>query len=458
MKIRLLAFIVLFTPLLTSLLFSQTSDVLNTYIKEGLKSNLALKQKQASYEKSLHVLREAKSYFYPQVSLNARYTVADGGRLIEFPIGDLLNPVYSTLNSLTGTSNFQLVDNQSFRFLRPYEHETKIQVIQPLLNTDIHFNNKIKSGMVEAELADVETYKRQLVSEIKVAYFNILKTMQLIDLLSEVKTLAEENRRVNERLFKNDMVTHDRIFRSEAELSKIDQQIAYAEKDNHLAKSFFNFLLNRELDSEILIETELLPDYSSVGSLTDISENAIETREEMLRLGILEDISSIVVDMNRMKALPELLFAMDYGFQGTKYRFTGDDDFVMASMVLRWNIFHGLQNRHKIRQSQVDELIMRTKKEEVKELIRLEVKQSWYELQAVRKAVISAEKQYRSARQSFEIIENQYNNGMISFLEYLDARTSMSAAGTNHITSQFEYLSKLADFERVSCLYPIDKE
>ena len=458
MKNGLLAFIILFTPHLTSLLFSQTSGILNAYINEGLRSNLALKQKEASYEKSLYVLKEAKSNFYPQVSLNARYTVADGGRLIEFPIGDLLNPVYSTLNSLTGTSSFQSVENQSFSFLRPYEHETKLQVIQPLLNTDIHFNKKIKSGMVEAEWADVETYKRQLVSEIKVSYFNILKTIQLLDLLKQIKTLAEENKRVNEKLFKNNMVTSDRMFRSEAELSKIDQQIAYAEKDNQLAKSFFNFLLNRDLDSDILIDNELLPEHSAVGSKTDFSENAIQTREELVRLGIMEDISSIVVDMNRMKALPELLFAMDYGFQGTSYRFTGDDDFVMASMVLRWNIFHGLQNRHKIRQSQVDELIIRTKKEEVTELIRLEVKQSWYELQAVRTAVIAAEKQYLSARQSFEIVEKQYNNGITSFLEYLDARTSMSAAGTNQITLQFEYLSKLADFERVSCLYPIANE
>lgn len=458
MKNGLLAFIILFTPHLTSLLFSQTSGILNAYINEGLRSNLALKQKEASYEKSLYVLKEAKSNFYPQVSLNARYTVADGGRLIEFPIGDLLNPVYSTLNSLTGTSSFRSVENQSFSFLRPYEHETKLQVIQPLLNTDIHFNKKIKSGMVEAEWADVETYKRQLVSEIKVSYFNILKTIQLLDLLKQIKTLAEENKRVNEKLFKNNMVTSDRMFRSEAELSKIDQQIAYAEKDNQLAKSFFNFLLNRDLDSDILIDNELLPEHSAVGSKTDFSENAIQTREELVRLGIMEDISSIVVDMNRMKALPELLFAMDYGFQGTSYRFTGDDDFVMASMVLRWNIFHGLQNRHKIRQSQVDELIIRTKKEEVTELIRLEVKQSWYELQAVRTAVIAAEKQYLSARQSFEIVEKQYNNGITSFLEYLDARTSMSAAGTNQITLQFEYLSKLADFERVSCLYPIANE
>ena len=39
--------------------------------------------------------------FLPDISMNARYTVARGGRIIEFPVGDLLNPVYITLNMLT---------------------------------------------------------------------------------------------------------------------------------------------------------------------------------------------------------------------------------------------------------------------------------------------------------------------------------------------------------------------
>jgi outer membrane protein len=458
MKFKIITFIFLFGSQLNLPLLSQQSEILINYINEGLSSNLALKQKEASYEKSLHVLREAKSYFYPQMNLNARYTVADGGRLIEFPIGDLLNPVYSSLNTLTGTSNFPQVENQSFRFLRPHEHETKIQVVQPLFNTDIQFNNKIKSGMVQAELADVDTYKRQLVSEIKIAYFNVLKTIQLHNLLKEIRILAEENLRVNERLFENNMLTSDRIFRSEAELSKIDQQISSAEKDYQLSKSYFNFLLNRELESEILIENDLIPDFTMTDSLTDLSEKAIEYREELVRLDIMENISSIAVTMNKMKALPEFLFAMDYGFQGTKYRFTGDDDFVMASVVLRWNIFHGFQNRHKISQARVDNLIIQTKKEEVTASIRLEVRQSWYELQAAQKSVIWAEKQYHATSQSYKIVEKQYNNGMTGFLEYLDARTEMVIAGTNRINSYFEYLSKLAGYERISCLYPIDNE
>ena len=82
------------------------NPILENYIREGLESNRGLKQKQLDYASNLAALKEARGLFLPDISLNARYTVAEGGRMIEFPVGDLLNPVYSTLNMLTGSSQF----------------------------------------------------------------------------------------------------------------------------------------------------------------------------------------------------------------------------------------------------------------------------------------------------------------------------------------------------------------
>ena len=94
------------------------NPVLQAYITEGLQSNLGLKQKQLDYASNLSALKEAKGLFFPDLSLNARYTVADGGRIIEFPVGDMLNPVYTTLNTLTGSNLFPQIENEEFPFLR----------------------------------------------------------------------------------------------------------------------------------------------------------------------------------------------------------------------------------------------------------------------------------------------------------------------------------------------------
>src|SRR4030042_3718315 len=95
---------------------SGQSKVINNYTAEGRENNLTQKQKEYNYEKSLAALQEAKAMFFPDVYLNARYTWADGGRVIELPVGDMLNPVYTSLNYLLQTDEFPQIDNQEFVF------------------------------------------------------------------------------------------------------------------------------------------------------------------------------------------------------------------------------------------------------------------------------------------------------------------------------------------------------
>src|SRR5687768_16129376 len=68
--------------------------VLHNYIEQGLKNNQGLKQQNFILQKNLYALKEAKSFFLPAVNFNGNYLDSRGGRKINLPIGDLLNPVY----------------------------------------------------------------------------------------------------------------------------------------------------------------------------------------------------------------------------------------------------------------------------------------------------------------------------------------------------------------------------
>src|SRR3954470_7340240 len=92
------------------------SQVLEAYVQEGIKSNLQLQQEQLNYDKSVENLNLAKALFLPQLSANSSYSWAHGGRKITIPVGDLMNPVYSTLNQLTGTNAFPQIQNSNTQF------------------------------------------------------------------------------------------------------------------------------------------------------------------------------------------------------------------------------------------------------------------------------------------------------------------------------------------------------
>jgi outer membrane protein TolC len=426
-------------------LVAAQNPILEEYIRQGLLSNQGLKQKQLDYSSDLVALKEAKGLFFPDLSFNARYTLAEGGRTIVFPVGDLMNPVYSTLNMLTGSESFPQIENEEFPFLRPREHETKLTLIQPIFHSEIIQNYKIRKQYTEISKIDVDHYKRELIREITKAYYEHQKASNLVKLADTTLSLVTENLRVSRRLFENDKVTIDAVYRSDSELGRVEVQQAQAQNFYEATRSYFNFLLNRSLDSDIELIT---PDPLPIDiSLDDASELAMQKRYELVQVKQYQQLNEHVMELHRGNNIPGLFGVVDYGYQGEEFSFTGDDDFMLASLVMKWNLFQGTVNHQKVKQSQIEgekleELYLQTQQQ-----IKLEVINYYFALHAAFESVQSAMKQVRSAQRAYELISRKYREGQSTLLELIDARSSLTNAAANTIIARSDYFSSLADFE-----------
>ena len=418
---------------------------LEAYISAGLESNQALRQKQLDYARSLAALKGARGLFFPDLSVNARYTMAEGGRIIEFPVGDLLNPVYSTLNILTASDMFPQLENQEFPFYRPREQETKLSLVQPIFNADIVYNYRIQKQYTEISRIDVDQYERELVKEITKAYYDYQKAENLLWLADTSYSLVKENNRVSRRLLENDKVTIDAVYRSEAEMSQVEVQQAQASNMKEASQAYFNFLLNRPLNTEIvLLRTE---PYQLDISLEEATNQAVQNRIELRQVQQYQVLNQYVADLHRGKNIPGVYGAVDYGYQGEKYRFTKDDDFLLASLVLRWTLFQGTVNRQKVQETMIEGQKLEALYDETTQQITMEVINTYYAVRAAFEAVQSARAQTRSARRAYELISRKYSEGQSPLLELIDARTSLTRAAANAIIAQAEYFIQMADFE-----------
>jgi outer membrane protein TolC len=455
-RVILMLFLAMFG--LAHLLFAAVgTEKLNEYIKMGLQNNLALKQQEISLERSLQVLREAKGMFLPSISIEARYSRAGGGRVIDMPIGDLVNPIHTTLNQLLMMHGYPAVypaniPNERIPFLRETEHDTKLRVIQPIFQPGIYYNLKIKKDLTGIEKARLNVFKRQLILDIKTAYFTYKKAFKIKELLKETRGLLEENLRLNQSLFKNNKKTEEVVFRSEAELSKLDQDQAETEKNVRLAASYFNFLLNRPLDADIdLDNTEKKPVFKEY-DLKELSARALRLRSEFQQVQGSIDAARHFIGLHRSTILPTVTAVLDYGFQGEKYSFTRDDDYWMGSLVFSWNLYRGGQDAAKKKQAMYQKKQMETQQLELENKIRLQVKEVYHNLEVARKAIISTEDALKSSREAFFIVSKKYREGMVPQIEYMKARNDFTSAGINNIIAIYDYYIKEAQLERVSAV------
>ena len=433
---------------------------LDHYLTEAMKSNIALQQKELSYEKSLAALEEAKSMFFPSLSLQARYSVAGGGRTIDFPVGDLLNPVYDNLNLINARNsaavpdyptipNYPNIQNEQINFLRTTEHETKLRVVFPVFNAAILNNHRIKKELTRAEQITVDIYKRELTKEVKTAYFNYLQAVEGVALFENTQQLVKENLRTSESLHKHHKVTVDVVYTAEAQVKSVEQQKAEAIKNEQTAKAYFNFLLNRNYDEGIEIMDIATVQLMQPSSLEEFRNKAFSSREELSQIDQYLKVSDNNIQLQRGDFLPQVNLVGDYGFQGTNYRFGKEDDFVMGSVVLSWNIFNK-PTKAKIQQAQIEKTVLQKQRQEAQQQIGLQVVSAYYDLEAAAKNLDLAKAEKESAEKAFKLVNKKFTQGQANLVELTDARTQMTLAAQKQIIARYNYQIKLAELERAA--------
>ncbi len=429
--------------------FAQSSPTLDEYIRQGFSKNLALQQQNLDLQKSMEAVRQARSLFYPTVQFNAAYTVAAGGRKIDFPIGDLLNRVYGTLNDITQSNQFSTLENQQIQFLPNNFQETYLKVAYPLFNSDLRYNRQIQQQVVLGKTAQKAAYEHELRYRITEAYLQYLQSLEAEKIWLNAKDVLTELRRFNESLVKNNVATRDVVATADYELSKADREIFQLRSQQNTARAYFNFLINRDLQSDVTIDTSLLhqplPAYDRDQLITD----ALRDRQELSALRAGQSAAELALKLNEAnRILPDAYIGGQVGFQGFGYKFNGDQAYALAQVGLTYDIFNGGQTRSKIQQARIESEKVRAQYTDVQQQIALQTTQAWNNFEAARNAWITTRQGQGAAEETFRIVNNKYRAGQTLLIEFLEAQNRVTTARLQVLLAWTDVLLREAELRK----------
>lgn len=434
-------------------IYGQNSEILESYVQAGISSNLALKQQDADLRKAQESIRQAKALFLPQLAFEANYTVAAGGRRIDFPIGDLLNPVYGTLNQITQTNQFPTLENQQIQFLPNNFHETKVSFSYPLYNSDLRYNKEIQNLLYQSKAAQKAAYEHELRYQITEVYLQFLQATEGEKIWLNTKTVLQELRRFNESLVKNNVATRDVTASADYELSKADLEIIKLRKLQNDAKSYLNFLINRDLSSEVQADTALLRTTVPAYDPKNLIAQAMEKRQEFaaLRAGM----QAAETDIRRNDAnskIPDFYLGGSLGFQGFGYKFNKEQAYALAQIGLKYDIFDGGQRKSKTQEARLESEKAHTQYQQVQQQVALQITTAWNDLESARNAFQTSQAGQRAAEESFRIIQNKYRANQVLLIEYLEAQNRVTVARLQNVLSWTDVLVKDAALRRAAGL------
>ncbi|MEJ1239476.1 TolC family protein [Chryseolinea sp. T2] len=420
---------------------------LEAYVKEGLQNNIVAQQKAIAYEQAQRSLQIATGFFLPSVSLLADYTSGEGGRSIAIPVGDMLNPVYASLNQLTQSDAFRQIDNVQQNFFPKNFYDGRIRTSMPLINTDLYANRAIQREQVAIRNNELMAYKRQLVMEIKTAYYQYLGATAAVKILESGLGLVERNVEVNASLLRNGKALPANYQRSKSELERVRAELNSAQNRSANAKKYFNFLLNRDLDTDVEIESA---DSEVTGELPTAG-----VREELQALRSLQTVNEASLRMSKQVFIPKVNGFIDLGSQAADWQWNTKSMYYLVGVQLSMPIFQGNRNVMTIRNNASE--LKRTELELANTSNRLELSAQVAEgdLLTARANHAAALEQSKSAQSYFNLIEKGYVQGVNTLIEFLDARNQLTASALQQNLKRYEVLAAVARVERETATYPL---
>ena len=427
------------------------APTLDAYIRQAFETNEGLRQQQFQLDKSLYALDEARSLFLPNVSLQGSYTKAAGGRSIDVPLGDMLNGVYTTLNQLTGSHNFPQLSNEKITFNPDNYYDAHLHTTLPLVDAELWYNKRIKQQQITGQQASLNVYKRELVKNIKTAYFQYYQAIQAIAIYDAALDLVAENIRVNQSLLANGTRNSTALTRAQAEQQKTLAQRNQASNSARNARAYFNFLLNRPVSDSIVLDTAL---FTQPGAS---DTTGIARREELQQWTVAKETSTLNLQLERSYLIPQLSTFLDLGSQGmgtfdntTRYYFWG--------ISLQWNLFAGGQHTARARQAEADRRSAEAGYDQTTQALQLQLTQSYNNYNSAVETYHSAGVQLRFAQKYLTDQSRAYREGQLLYVELLDAQNQLTEARLEEDQAYADVQIALAQLERDQATYPLNQK
>jgi outer membrane protein TolC len=434
MIVLMLFAIALFPPLI----FAEQPLTLDASINIALKNSSTINIAKEGTKGATALKMEAMTGFLPKFNTSYSYT-----RLNEDPFSRFQGlppgPLYS-MNGMevpVGTKN---------------NYNWAVEARQPLFaGGGILANYQVNSiGEDIARLEETAKYQ-DVVQEVKIAYFNILRTKRIQEAAQQSVEMLTAHRDVAENYFKVGMIPKNDLLHAEVELANGKQALIRAKNAVELAKSNFNTVLKREIFTPVEIE-DILTYHSSKQSFDECLNIARQTRPE-LKISFLKSTQAgKLVRLAQSDYFPTLSVVGNYTRFGDNPSVNGSDYKDMESWYLMavasWNFWEWGKTKFRVDASKAKENQVMEALRELNDKITLEIKSANLILQETESQIVVWLKVIEQAEENFRISEERYKERVATSTEVLEAQTLLTKAKSEYANALGDYNINYARLQR----------
>ena len=389
-------------------------------VQIGLDNHPRIKSASERIGSQEAVLGQQISAYYPTVSLGNRYLTSQsstsGG-------ADEASESYSS----QATFNMTL-----YNFGK---REGNVQAARETLN---------------ATKQDYSTTTQDIILAIKQAYYIYLGTQEVVRVRRD--TVRSRELLVRQARGFYEVGTRARIDVARAEANLFSAQADLIAAENNVKIAWVT--LRNAMGSPRLPEQPVAADSPEVEfsmNLAGARDIAFDSRTELKSFAAQRKASDQLIATARRGHLPDLIFDASYGRRHVSNETVNGRTLNTFPLQPTWSvglsfnipIFDGFRTTYRVEETLHNYYNIRAQEEDRRQLIALEVEQSYLRVVETQERIKATESAARAAKENLDLAQGRYQVGVGSIIEVTDAETLYTEAQTTYIRTIYDY--KLAD-------------
>jgi outer membrane protein len=427
-------------------LFGQTSLTLRESVEIAIDNNKDLQKAREEVGKYRQEYNNVRGNLFPQITLSGGY------QFKHMKLPDSAMPVMPSVESMlesNATINDSIIAgfiDYGFSSFIPAQESDEYSLAGTVsLSQVIFMGGKLINGInIAGKLYHLQEKKywldeQNLIFNTTDLYYKTKLVTEVAEI--QVEALAFANLYFDQvsNMYEEGLVSEYDLLRAELEVQKLEPELLEAEKNSKLAMESFANHLNMDDRDLVLIDKIDLPKMEEF-SLKDAIDSALQDRMEIELSGIGVDVSKVYLRYEKGNFLPNIGITADYTYFGADAEKIESDDWGSSYQVgigFSMPLFTGLSNTSKIKKAKHTLNQSKLDHRTLQEMIELDVRNSYWQLQADLEKVSVQTRNVELATKGLEIANARYENQVSNQLEIIDAQLQLKAAKLNFMNAKY---------------------
>ena len=346
------------------------------------------------------------------------------------------SPTTQALGTQQGIVDVLINPDEEYNFVTSFS--------QPLFTGFALLNQyKIASmGLDVAKFRELIT-RQDVILDAKNAYFSILKAAKLVDVAEDNVKQITAQKEVAENMYQVGMSPLNDLLQSQVQLANAKQQLITAINNLDVAKSQFNTLLRRPVNTPVAIADIL--DYTPIEQ--DINyclAYAEDNREEIDVADIEVQIAEKDYNLTKRDYYPTVNLTGTLTQRGTDWDVNGgkgiaDKEFWDIRATATWDFWEWGRTTYGVREKLSRIAQAKYRKDQILDNIELQVKEAYLRTKESEKNITTVEKAIEQARENLRITEERFKEQVSTATDVLVAQTLLVETMTNYYNALYDY-------------------